>query len=51
VGWVRLRQDRRAVTALEYAIIAGVMVAIVISATGPFTSGLANLLTHVSDGL
>jgi hypothetical protein len=45
------RCDRRAVTALEYAIIAGVMVGIVMSATGPFASGLAALRTHVSDGL
>jgi Flp pilus assembly pilin Flp len=44
-------RDRRAVTAMEYAVIAGVMVAIIVSATGPFFSGLAGLLDHVSDGL
>ena len=32
-------------------MVAGVIVAIVMSATGPFASGLAALLTHVSDGL
>jgi hypothetical protein len=39
------------VTALEYAIMAGVLVGIIMSATGPVVQGLATLLTHVSDGL
>jgi len=43
LNWVyaagyRLRGDRRAVTALEYAIIAGCMVAVIIGTMG--TSGL-----------
>lgn len=44
-------RNRGAAAAVEYAIIAGVLATIVMSASGPFFSGLAALLTHVSDGL
>jgi hypothetical protein len=36
---------------MEYAVVAGVMVTIIVSATGPFASGLAALLDHISDAL
>lgn len=48
---VSLRRDHRAVTALEYAVIAGVMVFVVLTVTGPFGTGLSNLLAHVADAL
>jgi len=52
VPWLRaMLRDRRGVTAVEYAVISGILIGIVISASGPFYSGLAALLTHVSDGL
>ena len=48
---VSLRSDHRAVTAVEYAVIAGVMVLIVLTVTGPFGTGLSNLLAHVANAL
>jgi Flp pilus assembly pilin Flp len=46
-----MARDRRAVTATEYAVIAGVMVFAVLAATGPFAVGLGNLLSHLTDAL
>jgi Flp pilus assembly pilin Flp len=38
-------------TALEYAVIAGVMVFVALTVTRPFGTGLSNLLAHVADAL
>jgi Flp pilus assembly pilin Flp len=48
---VSLRCDHPAVTAVEYAVIAGVMVFVVLTVTGPFWTGLSNLLAHAADAL
>ncbi len=48
---VPLRRDRRAVISMEYAIMAGMIILIILSATGPFLSGLATLLGHMTDAL
>ena len=42
--WVELKTDRRAVTALEYALIAGVIVATVLA-------GFSQMGTHLSSKL
>lgn len=47
----RLRQDQRAVAAIEYAVMAGILVFAVYAATGPFASGLSLLLTHIGNAL
>lgn len=54
--WARARRasllrDRRAVTSMEYAIMASMIIGIILSATGPFLSGLATLLSHMTDAL
>jgi Flp pilus assembly pilin Flp len=43
--------DRRAVVALEYAIIAGVMVFVVFTVSSPFATALGNMFTHVTNQL
>jgi Flp pilus assembly pilin Flp len=48
---MRLWRDRRAVTAVEYAVIAGVMVFVVFTVSGPFAVALGNMFTNVADAL
>jgi Flp pilus assembly pilin Flp len=45
--WLLLR-DRRALVAVEYAVIAGVMVFVVFTVTGPFATALGNMFVHVT---
>ena len=49
--WIVLPRDRRAVVALEYALIAGVMVFVVFTVSGPFATALATMFTTVSNQL
>jgi Flp pilus assembly pilin Flp len=39
------------VVALEYALIAGVMVFVVFTVSSPFATALETLFTHVASGL
>jgi Flp pilus assembly pilin Flp len=43
--------DRRAVVALEYALIAGVMVFVVFTASSPFATALENMFSNVANQL
>jgi Flp pilus assembly pilin Flp len=49
--WTSLWRDWRAVVALEYAIIAGVMVFVVFTVSSPFATALGNMFTHVTSEL
>jgi Flp pilus assembly pilin Flp len=49
--WTSLYRDLRAVVALEYALIVGVMVFVVFTVSGPFATALSNMFTNVSNQL
>ena len=49
--WLALRTDRRAVTALEYGVIAGVLAVVVVTAFNTFGSGLNTAFSHVATQL
>lgn len=44
-----LRADRAGVTALEYALIAGIMAVAIIAAMGLFAPGINNLYVNVAN--
>jgi pilus assembly protein Flp/PilA len=46
--WVALKTDRRAVTALEYGVIAGILAVVVVTAFNTFGTGLNAAFTTVS---
>ncbi len=45
------RSDRRAVTALEYGLIAGVIVAVITLGFTSLADALSSLFTSIGDGL
>lgn len=49
--WMTLLRDRRAVVALEYALIAGVMVFVVFTVSSPFAAALSSMFTNVANQL
>jgi pilus assembly protein Flp/PilA len=49
--WLTLKTDRRAVTALEYGVIAGVLAVVVVTAFTTLGTGLNNAFTSVSSQL
>jgi pilus assembly protein Flp/PilA len=49
--WLELKTDRRAVTALEYGVIAGVLAVVVVTAFTTLGTGLNNAFTNVSKQL
>ncbi len=49
--WAALRTDRRAVTALEYAMIAGVVVATIAVGFGVLASDMKNMFSNVGTSL
>jgi Flp pilus assembly pilin Flp len=49
--WLLLRADHRAVTALEYALIAGVLVATILIGFNVFAGDLANRFNNVGGSL
>jgi Flp pilus assembly pilin Flp len=49
--WSGLMLDRRAVTALEYAIIAGVLVATIVIGFNVFASALSDKFNSVAAGI
>jgi pilus assembly protein Flp/PilA len=46
--WLQLKTDRRAVTALEYGVIAGVLAVVVVTAFTTLGTGLNTAFNHVS---
>ena len=49
--WVELKTDRRAVTALEYALIAGVIVATIVVGFQTFASDLSTKFNNIGGSL
>jgi len=49
--WCELWLDRRAVTALEYAIIAGVLVATILIGFNVFANDLSNRFNNIAGGI
>lgn len=49
--WAALRGDRRAVTALEYGLIAGVLAVAVVAAFNILGNGLENAFTNITGKL
>jgi Flp pilus assembly pilin Flp len=49
--WITALRDRRAVVALEYALIAGVMVFVVFTVSSPFATALSNMFSNVANQL
>ena len=49
--WLALKTNRRAVTALEYGLIAGALVAIVAVAINAFGNDLSNKFNSIGTGL
>lgn len=46
--WLQLKTDRRAVTALEYGVIAGVLAVVVVTAFNTFGTGLNTAFSTVA---
>jgi Flp pilus assembly pilin Flp len=51
VWMAEFRHDRRAVTAIEYAIIAGVIVAALVVSVSSIGPGLSNIFTKITPEL
>jgi pilus assembly protein Flp/PilA len=49
--WLELKTDRRAVTALEYGVIAGVLAVVVVTAFTTLGGGLNTAFTNISTQL
>ncbi len=49
--WCELWFDRRAVTALEYAIIAGVLVATIVIGFDTFAGDLSDRFNNIASGI
>jgi pilus assembly protein Flp/PilA len=49
--WLRLKADRRAVTALEYGVIAGILAVVVVTAFTTLGTGLNTAFTTISGKL
>jgi Flp pilus assembly pilin Flp len=46
--WVELKSDKRAVTALEYGLIAGVLVLTIVVGFGSLGSGMSNRFANIA---
>jgi Flp pilus assembly pilin Flp len=51
MAWCDLKTDRRAVTALEYALIAGVIVATILIGFNVFANDLSNRFSNAGTSL
>lgn len=49
--WPRLRNDHRAVTAMEYALIAGVLVVTIILGMDVYGSDLSNYFNNIGTSI
>jgi pilus assembly protein Flp/PilA len=47
-AWLAFRADQRAVVAIEYAVIAGLMAAIVFAAVSAFGASLDSAFNHIA---
>jgi Flp pilus assembly pilin Flp len=50
-AWLAFRSDRRGVTALEYGLIAGVIVAVIALGFTSLADSLSNQFTSIGNGL
>ena len=50
-SWLELKTDRRAVTALEYGVIAGVLAVVVVTAFTTLGGGLNTAFTNIATQL
>ncbi len=50
-NWLALASDRRGVTALEYAIIAGIIVAVIALGFGVMASDISNSFNNIGTSL
>ena len=50
-AWLELKTDKRAVTALEYGLIAGVIAAVMVVGAGVLGSGLSAKFTALNGSL
>lgn len=46
--WLQLKRDRRAVTALEYGVIAGILAVVVVTAFNTLGTGLNSAFNTIS---
>ena len=49
--WLKLKFDRRAVTALEYGLIAGIIVAVIVLGFGVLGTNLSNKFSTIGRSL
>jgi Flp pilus assembly pilin Flp len=49
--WASLQSDRRAVTALEYAMIAGIIIAVIVVSFGTLATGIGTKFTSIGTAL
>jgi pilus assembly protein Flp/PilA len=49
--WVALKSDRRAVTALEYGLIAGIIVAVIALGFGVLGTNLSTKFSNIGNSL
>ena len=49
--WIELKTDRRAVTALEYALIAGVIVATIVIGFTTLANDMSNKFSNIGQSL
>ncbi len=49
--WLAVKADRRAVTALEYGLIAGVIVAVILLGFNSLAGALSTQFTDIGDSL
>jgi pilus assembly protein Flp/PilA len=49
--WASLKTDRRAVTALEYGLIAGIIVAVIVLGFGVLGTNLSNKFSTIGQSL
>jgi pilus assembly protein Flp/PilA len=50
-GWLGLKLDRRAVTAIEYALIAALIAVVIIGAVTTLGKGVSNTFSKVANEL
>jgi len=51
ISWIAFKNDRRAVTAMEYGIIAALIAVVIISAVALAGSNLTNTFTTIQSAL
>lgn len=49
--WLELHSDKRAVTAIEYGLIAALMAAVIVTVMATVSGGLTNAFTSIANHL